>query len=96
MSSPYAAMVFFNIASSVSLISFSNYPSQTSTSSVILIGFFIYTYSLAELIMEVIYEWFLSKSTLYIPAKSFFKWLYMTTGFFACPNISNKSSSPMK
>eukprot|EP00962_Isochrysis_galbana_P019612 scaffold5708_cov107-Isochrysis_galbana.AAC.12 len=33
--------------------------------------------------------------TLKMPAKSFFRWVWMTAGFFDWPRISSKSSSPM-
>jgi hypothetical protein len=37
-----------------------------------------------------------SKVTEKMPAKSFFRCDWMTSGFFAWPRISSRSSSPMK
>ena len=35
-------------------------------------------------------------TTEWIPAKSFLRCAWITSGFFACPRISSRSSSPMK
>lgn len=69
---------------------------QTSTSGVILTFFLRGTTSPSSDFIAMMCWQLSSKSTLWIPAKSFFKCVWMTFGFVDCPSISSKSSSPMK
>lgn len=68
----------------------------TSTSGVIVTGLLRGTTSPSRDFIATMVLHPSSKATLWIPAKSFFKCDWMTSGFVAWPRISNKSSSPMK
>jgi hypothetical protein len=96
MSSWEPWVAYFRKPSSVPRISSSSCNSQSSTVSEIAIGRESGTCSPAELIIERIFVFPSTRSTLKIPAKSFFRCDWMTAGFLAWPRISSRSSSPMK
>ena len=70
--------------------------SHTSTASVTATGSRRGTTSPAILFIAVMCRAPSLNTTECIPAKSFFKCAWITSGFLAWPRISSKSSSPMK
>lgn len=83
ISKPWDLRAYFNKLSRVTLISFSKSPNQSSTSSFIITGDYRGTYSFSELIIDFIFVLLSAKSTLKMPAKSFLRWVWITTGFLA-------------